>query len=82
MRPSPSFALLFLAELILANAAKRTLEISGNILPLGAGSDTTLRVTLFFIVGPTANIANVRHIVFSFRFIMWFYYTPCAGTFP
>jgi len=52
---------LGLGELVLAYAAKRTLEIRRNILPLGAGSDSGIGTALCLIIFPTANVTNIFH---------------------
>ena len=52
---------LFSGDLVFAYHAKGALEIFGNILPLGAGSNATLGITGCFIIFPAAKIANIFH---------------------
>jgi hypothetical protein len=60
---------LFLRELILAHSAQGALEVLRNILPSRAGSDAGLGVAQFFVVYPTANVAN---ILFHNEFLLIF----------
>jgi hypothetical protein len=61
---STAFGVLFFGgELFLAHKAEGALEIFGDIFPLGAGSDAALGIALKFVVFPTANIADMLHII-------------------
>ena len=48
-------------EMILVHAAQRAGEIFGDILPLGAGGNSTLGVAQFLVVLPTANVTYIFH---------------------
>ena len=58
--------LLSLGEHILANTAKRALEIVGKVLKLGAGSDTVVGIAESLVVLPAASITYVFFHKFKF----------------
>ena len=66
-------SLFSLAELILANSAKRTLKILGKILPFRARSDSVIGIAYCFVVFITAYIAYVFHFC---NLLFCFYFTP------
>ena len=58
--------LLFLAELIFADAAKRASEIFRQIFPLGPCFDSVIRIAQVFIIGIAAYSAYIFHNASSF----------------
>jgi len=57
MRESVSF--LLLAEVIFTYAAERALEILGEILEFGAGSDSVIGIACFFVINVSAYVAYI-----------------------
>ena len=53
------FFLLFSGKVVLAYAAEGALEISGQILELGAGGNAVFGVACSLVIGPAANIAYI-----------------------
>ena len=62
------FAVLLLAELVLAHHAQGALEVGGDVLPFGTRSDAALGVALGFVVFPAANVADIFHKLFLLGF--------------
>ena len=52
-------------EMILAHRTQGTLEIFGDVLPLGAGCNALIGCADFFVVLPAAQIADILHFLSS-----------------
>ena len=78
---------LFGGELVLAHHAQGALEVFGDILPLGAGSDAALGVTQLLVIFPAADVADILHnsflhVVVVCCFSLWPYYSHNGGFLP